>query len=272
MIFWSTPSTIAHRMDNSVTRRPGIGRRFPAGRRRGSHREHGPEAEGDGLPGCPVAMVPLLAGQRNLPRVASRRQRETYRLNLNSRMTWGTRQGTQRWILPLAAWMVVVGGLSACTGPQGGISPTATDRSQEAPPGSPVAAVRPTPTCDEYAVLVSDPEMRAALEAHALWAEVIAELEKHAAGQQVDREHAQQLSEQLATAIGSLHESKIAAKHSATSQLAITAMRLSERSAERLGRQDLSRNGAKLALAELKQAIAAYEEQAKAEETRCGST
>jgi hypothetical protein len=201
---------------------------------------------------------------------ASRRQRETYRLN--SRMTQGPRQGTRRWVVPLAAWLVVVGGLSACTGPQGGISPTAPDRSQEAPPGSPIAAVRPTPTCDEYAAFVSDPEVSAALEARALWPEVIAELEKHAAGKQVDHGHAQQLSEQLAKVIPPLHESKIAVKNSQTSQLAITALRLSERSAERLGRQDLSRNGAKLALAELKQAIAAYEEQAKAEETRCGST
>jgi hypothetical protein len=68
-----------------------------------------------------------------------------------------------------------------------------------------------------------------------------------------------------------LHKSMIGAKNSETLQLAITALRLSQRSAERLGRQDLSRNGAKMALAELKQAIADYEKQTKAEETRCGS-
>jgi hypothetical protein len=191
---------------------------------------------------------------------------------LNSRMTQGTRQGTRRWVLPLSAWMVVMCGLSACTGPQGGVSPTAPKRREEAPPGSPVAAVRPTPTCDEYAAFVSDPEVRSALEARGVWPDLIAELEKAAASEQVDHEHAQQLSEQLATAIGSLHESKIAAKNSATSQLAITALRLSERSAERLGRKELSPRGAETELAELKQAIAAYEEQAKAEETRCGST
>jgi len=114
--------------------------------------------------------------------------------------------------------------------------------------------------------------VRAALEARTLWPEVIAGLEKHAAGEQVDQEHSQQLSEQLAKAIPPLHKSMIGAKNSETLQLAITALRLSERSAERLGRQDLSRNGAKMALTELKQAIAGYEEEAKAEETRCGST
>jgi hypothetical protein len=112
----------------------------------------------------------------------------------------------------------------------------------------------------------------AALKARSLWPEVIAELEKAMAREQIDHGHAQQLSEQLMTAIGSLHESKIAAINSATSQLALTAMRLSERSAERLGRKELSPKGAETELAQLKQAIAAYEEQAKAEETRCGST
>jgi hypothetical protein len=201
---------------------------------------------------------------------ASRQQWETYCLNL--RMTEGTRHGPRRWVLPLAAWIVVIVGLSACTGQQRGLSPIAPPRLKKAPTGSPVAAVRPTPTCDEYAAFVSDPAVRPALETRSLWPEVIAELEKHAAGEQVDREHAQQLSEQLAKVIPPLHKSMTGVKNSETSQLAITALRLSQRSAERLGRQDLSRNGAKTALAELKQAVADYEEQAIAEETRCGST
>src|SRR5215210_7499175 len=125
-------------------------------------------------------------------------------------MTRGTRQGTQRWVLPLAACIVVMGGLSACTGSQGGVSPIAPKRVQEAPTGSPVVAGRPTPTCDEYAAFVTDPEVRGALEERALWPDVIADLEKAAAGEPVDQEHAQQLSEQLAKAIPSLHESKIA--------------------------------------------------------------
>jgi len=133
-------------------------------------------------------------------------------------------------------------------------------------------AVRPTPTCDEYAAFVGDPDVRAALDERALWTEVIADLEKAAAGEQVDQEHAQQRSEQLAKAIPSLHESKIGAKNSETLQLAIAAMRLSERSAARLGRKELSQNDAKTELAELKQAVADYDEQVKAEETRCGST
>ena len=201
---------------------------------------------------------------------ASRPRWETYRLNL--RMTGGTRQGPRRWVLPLVAWIVVIGGLSACTGQQRGLSPLVPPRLEQAPTGSPVAAGRPTPTCDEYAAFVNAPEVRAALEARALWPEVIAELEKHAAGEQVDREHLQQLSDQLAKVIPPLHKSMTGAKNSETSQLAITALRLSQRSAERLGRQDLSRNGAKMALAELKQAIADYEKQARAEETRCGSS
>jgi len=113
--------------------------------------------------------------------------------------------------------------------------------------------------------------MHAALEERTLWPEVIAELEKAAAGEQIDQKHSQQLSEQLAKAIRFLHDSRIAGKNPETSQLAITAMRLSERSAEKLGRKQLSQNGAETALAELKQAIAGYEERAKAEETRCGS-
>jgi hypothetical protein len=187
-------------------------------------------------------------------------------------MTRGTRQGAQRWGLLLAAWMVVVVGLTACTGSQGGVSPTAPKRRKEGSTGSPVAAVRPTPTCDEYTAFVNDPEMHTALEERALWPEVIAELEKAAAGEQIDQKHSQQLSEQLAKAIRSLHDSRNAGKNPEMSQLAITAMRLSERSAEKLGRKQLSQNGAETALAELKQAIAGYEERAKAEETRCGST
>jgi hypothetical protein len=186
-------------------------------------------------------------------------------------MTRGTRQGTRRWILALAAWMVVMGGLSTCTGPQGGVSPIAPKRVQEAPTGSPIVAVRPTPTCYEYAAFVNDPGVRGALEERALWTEVIADLEKVAAGEQVDQEHAQQRSEQLAKAIPALHESKVSANNSETSQLAIAAMRLSERSAARLGRKELSQNDAKTELAELKRAVADYEERAKAEETRCGT-
>jgi hypothetical protein len=188
------------------------------------------------------------------------------------KITRGTRQGTRRWFFPVAAWMVVMGGLSGCTGSLGGISPTATERVEEAPAGSPVVAVRPTPTCDEYAAFVSDPEVRADLEARALWPEVIAELDKAAAGEQVDQEHAQQLSEQLAKVTRSLRDSTIAAKNSETSRLAINAMKLSERSAAKLGRRELGRKAAEAPLAELKQAMADYDEQVAAEETRCGST
>jgi len=126
--------------------------------------------------------------------------------------------------------------------------------------------------CDEFAAFMSDPEVRTALETRTLWPEVIAELEKAAAGKQVDQEHAQQLSEQLATAIPALHEGKIAEKNFESSRLAITAIRASERAAERLGRKELGQDVAKTELADLKQAIGDYEEQAKADETRCSST
>jgi hypothetical protein len=269
VIFWSLP-TFARSRDNSVTRRLGIALRFRAGHRPDSQWEHGPNADGEGVPGHPAALPPSAVGERKVPRVASRHRRETY--HLNSKMTRGTGQGAHRWGLLLAAWMVVVVGLTACAGSQGGVSPTAAPkRREEGSPGSPVAAVRPTPTCDEYAAFVSDPEMHSALEERTLWPEVIAELEKAAVGEQIDQKHSQQLSEQLAKAIRSLHDSRIAGKNPETSQLAITAMRLSERSAEKLGRKQLSQNGAETALAELKQAIAGYEERAKAEETRCGS-
>src|SRR5215212_1218831 len=187
-------------------------------------------------------------------------------------MTRRTRQGTQRWILSLAAWVVVISGLSACTASQGGVSPTATERVNEAPAGSPVVALHPTPTCDEYAAFVNDPEARGALEKRALWSEVTTELEKAAAGEQIDQAHARQLSEQLADATRPLRESKLAAAKSETSKLAIRALGLSERLAGRLGRKELDKAAAEAALAELKQAIADYEEQAKAEETRCGSS
>jgi hypothetical protein len=267
--FWSCPPTFARRMDNSVTRRLGIARvsaldtvlsltgstcRLPTEKARRATRR-------------PCRRQRSVWGESR----ASRQQRETY--HVNARMTRGTRQGAQRWGLLLAAWMVVVVGLTACAGSQGGVSPTtAPKRRERGSPGSPVAAVRPTPTCDEYAAFLSDPETHAALEERALWPEVIAELEKAAAGEQIDQKHSQQLSEQLAKAIRSLHDSRSAGKNPETSQLAITAMRLSERSAEKLGRKELSQNGAETALAELKQAIAGYEERAKAEETRCGST
>jgi hypothetical protein len=187
-------------------------------------------------------------------------------------MTGGTRHGTQQWVLALAAWMVVVGGLSACTGPQGGVSPRAPKHSEKAATGSPVAAVAPTPTCDEYEAFVNDPEVRGALEKRALWPDVTAELEKAAAGEQIDQEHARQLSEQLADVTHPLRESEFAASKTETSQRAIRALGLSARLSERMGRKGLDQKAAAAALAELKQAIADYEEQAKAEETRCGSS
>jgi hypothetical protein len=266
VIIRSTSSAFVRYLDNSVTRRPRIGHDSlldAVASLIGSALD----ATGEALPGHLRSIAPLAGGGGRCR--ASRQRWETHRLNV--RITGGTRHGPRRWVLALAAWIVIIGGLSACTGQQRGLSPIAPNLLEKTPTGSPVAAVRPTPTCDEYAAFVSDPEVRAALEARTLWPEVIAELEKRAAGEQVDLEHSQQLSDQLAKVIPPLHKSMIGEKNSETLQLAITALRLSQRSAERLGRQDLSRNGAKMALAELKQAIADYEKQTKAEETRCGS-
>jgi len=165
-----------------------------------------------------------------------------------------------------------MGGLSACSGSQGGVSPTETKRSEKAPAESPVVADLATPTCEQYVAFASDPKVRGGLEKSALWSEVTAELEKAAAGEQVDQAHAKQLSEQLADATGPLRDSKTAGAKSETSKLAIRALGLSARLAGKLSRKEFDQEAATAALAELKQAIADYEQQAKADETRCGSS
>ena len=192
-------------------------------------------------------------------------------------MKQGTRDKTKRWALALAPWVVVLGGLSACTGQQASVPPTAPpaaiERSREAASGSPEAASGSPvalASCEEYAAWVSDPDVSAALEKTALWPEVIAEAEKAANGEPVDREHARRLFDQLARVARPLRESDIAAKNPETAQRAARALGLSARLAESLGRNGFDKTTAAAGLAELREAIADYEAQVAAEEARCG--
>ena len=191
------------------------------------------------------------------------------------RMTRGPMERTLRWALGLAAWVVVVGGVTACTGPQASVPqaapPAAPDRPQQPPPGSPVVADEHQPSCQEYTAWVNDPEVSAALAKTALWPEVIAEAEKAAASEPVDTGHVQQLFGQLAKVARPLSQHVLAATNPETTELAAHALGLSARLVERLERNELDQVAAGAALTELKQAIAAYEAQAAAEETRCGS-
>jgi hypothetical protein len=186
------------------------------------------------------------------------------------RMQQGTGDTSKRWALAVATWVIVLGGLSACTGQQANAPqaapPAATERSPEAASGSPVALA----SCEDYAAWVADPDVRAALEKAALWPEVIAEAEKAAKGEPVDREHARRLFDQLARVARPLRESDIATANPETAQRAARALGLSARLAESLGRNGFDQTTAAAGLAELKQAIADYEEQVAAEEARCG--
>src|SRR5215212_8893013 len=154
------------------------------------------------------------------------------------RMKQGARDTTKRWALALAPWAIVLAGLSACTGqqasaPQAAPPPAPTERSREATPaGSPVALA----SCEDYAAWTSDPDVHAALEKTALWPEVIAEAEKAANGEPVDREHARRLFDQLARVARPLRESDVAEANPETAQRAARAMGLSARLAESLGR------------------------------------
>src|SRR5215207_3140544 len=203
------------------------------------------------------------------------------------RMKQGARDTTKRWALALPAWVIVLGGPSARTGqqasaPQAAPPPAPTERSREATPaGSPVALALASPvvaaaspvalaSCEDYTAWTSDPDVRAALEKTALWPEVIAEAEKAANGEPVDREHARRLFDQLARVARPLRESDVAEANPETSQRAARAMGLSARLAESLGRNQFDQTTASAGLAELEQAIADYEGQVAAEEARCG--
>ncbi len=204
------------------------------------------------------------------------------------RMKQGARDTTKRWALALAPWVIVLAGLSACTGqqasaPQAAPPPAPTERSREATTASspvaralasPVARAAASPvalaSCEDYAAWTSDPDVRAALEKTALWPEVIAEAEKAANGEPVDREHARRLFDQLARVARPLRESDVAEANPETAQRAARAMGLSARLAESLGRNQFDQTTASAGLAELKQAIADYEAQVAAEEARCG--
>lgn len=203
-------------------------------------------------------------------------------------MKQGARDTTKRWALALAPWAIVLAGLSACTGqqasaPQAAPPPAPTERSREATPASspvarasasPVARAAASPvalaSCEDNAAWTSDPDVRAALEKTALWPEVIAEAEKAANGEPVDREHARRLFDQLARVARPLREGDVAEANPETAQRAARAMGLSARLAESLGRNQFDQTTASAGLAELKQAIADYEAQVAAEEARCG--
>src|SRR5215208_4462467 len=201
------------------------------------------------------------------------------------RMNQGARDTTKRWALALVPWVIVLGGLSACTGQQASAPqaapPAPTERSREGTPGSPqavsgspVALASGSPvalaSCEDYAAWVNDPDVHAALEKTALWPEVIAEAEKAANGEPVDREHARRLFDQLARVARPLRESDVAGANPETAQRAARALGLSARLAESLGRNQFDQTTASAGLAELKQAIADYEAQVAAEEARCG--
>jgi hypothetical protein len=204
------------------------------------------------------------------------------------RMKQGARDTTKRWALALAPWVIVLAGLSACTGqqasaPQAAPPPAPTERSREATPAgsrvarasaSPVARAAASPvalaSCEDYAAWTSNPDVRTALEKTALWPEVIAEAEKAANGEPVDREHARRLFDQLARVARPLREGDVAEANPETAQRAARAMGLSARLAESLGRNQFDQTTASAGLAELKQAIADYEAQVAAEEARCG--
>jgi hypothetical protein len=204
------------------------------------------------------------------------------------RMKQGARDTTKRWALALAPWAIVLAGLSACSGqqasaPQAAPPPAPTERSREATTASsPVARALASPvaravaspvalaSCEDNAAWTSDPDVRAALEKTALWPEVIAEAEKAANGEPVDREHARRLFDQLARVARPLRESDVAEANPETAQRAARAMGLSARLAESLGRNQFDQTTASAGLAELKQAIADYEAQVAAEEARCG--
>jgi hypothetical protein len=196
------------------------------------------------------------------------------------RMKQGARDTTKRWALALAPWAIVLAGLSACTGqqasaPQAAPPPAPTERSREATTASsPAARAVASPvalaSCEDNAAWTSDPDVRAALEKTALWPEVIAEAEKAANGEPVDREHARRLFDQLARVARPLREGDVAEANPETAQRAARAMGLSARLAESLGRNQFDQTTASAGLAELKQAIADYEAQVAAEEARCG--
>ena len=203
-------------------------------------------------------------------------------------MKQGARDTTKRWALALAPWAIVLAGLSACTGqqasaPQAAPPAVPTERSREATTASsPVARALASPvaravaspvalaSCEDNAAWTSDPDVRAALEKASLWPEVIAEAEKAANGEPVDREHARRLFDQLARVARPLREGDVAEANPETAQRAARAMGLSARLAESLGRNQFDQTTASAGLAELKQAIADYEAQVAAEEARCG--
>jgi hypothetical protein len=140
--------------------------------------------------------------------------------------------------------------------------------------GTPIAAVnleRLAADCADYNAWRNNPDVQASLEKMALWPAVIAEGEKAAAGQPVDKAAMQQDFDQMDKLGKRLRTTNLTEGDHAPLQLAGRAMGSTSRLAGGLATGTLDQQAAGEAVAAAKTAIAAYQEDAAAREAACAS-
>jgi hypothetical protein len=132
-----------------------------------------------------------------------------------------------------------------------------------------VNAERLSADCADYNAWRNTPDVKAALDKVSLWPAVIAEGEKAAAGQPVDKAAMQKDFDQMSKLATQLRTSSAEGDH-APLQLSGRAMGLTSRLAGGLATGSLDAKAAGAAVTEAKAAIADYQDDAAQREAACG--
>jgi hypothetical protein len=133
------------------------------------------------------------------------------------------------------------------------------------------AAATPESACDIYLGWLNDPQVMAALEKSALWPEIIAEAQKAAAGQAIDKALMQNDSKALANVSDALQETKSDPANRDSARLAGRAMNIAFRIADGLASGKMDQPTVQSALTALQKVIADYDADRTAHLARCGT-
>jgi len=156
-------------------------------------------------------------------------------------------------------------------GALGGATPVAArDRSGKGEARR-AAAATPESACDSYLSWLNDPQVMAALEKSALWPEIIAEAQKAAAGQAIDKALMQNDSKALANVPDALQETKSDPANRDSARLAGRAMNIASRIADGLAKGTMDQQTVQSALTALQKVIADYDADRTAHLARCGT-
>jgi hypothetical protein len=133
------------------------------------------------------------------------------------------------------------------------------------------AAATPESACDIYLSWLNDPQVKAALEKSALWPEIIAEAQKAAAGQSIDKALMQNDSKALENVSDALQETKSDPANRDSARLAGRAMNIASRIADGLATGTMDQQTVQSALTALQKVIADYDADRTAHLARCGT-